>query len=248
MSEQLALPKLAMSQHFAELRSRILSIIIFFFLAFALCYYFASDIYHFLLQPFIDISPQGRKLIFTAPSEVFFSYLRLAFYASLFFSIPLSFCQLYLFLSPALYQHEKKLASLVLIFAPLFFIAGAMLAYYFIIPIALQFFASYENSFRHGDTAINMVLETKVSNYLDFVIDLLIGFGLAFLTPIAMLLLLKSKIISIEAIKKKRRYFIVAIFIISAILTPPDVFSQLILAIIMILLLELVLFFAKFYV
>jgi sec-independent protein translocase protein TatC len=235
------------SQHFAELRLRLIWVIGFFLLALIISYYFSQQIYAFLLEPFLSVSPSGRKLIFTSPSEVLFSYIRLAFYSAVFMTIPVAFLQLYLFLLPALYWQEKKVAFLLLLIAPLLFFIGAIFAYYLVIPLALKFFASYETSFFQANNAqINLVLEAKISNYLDFVLDILIGFGLAFLTPVALLLLIKTKIISIASIKNKRRYFIVAIFIISAILTPPDIFSQLILAIIMLFLLEIALFFAKF--
>lgn len=235
------------SQHFAELRLRLIWVVGFFLLSLAISYYFSQQIYAFLLEPFLSVSPSGRKLIFTSPSEVFFSYIKLSFYSAVFITIPVAFLQLYLFLLPALYWQEKKIAFLLLLIAPLLFFMGAIFAYYLVIPLALKFFASYETSFFQANTTqINLVLEAKISNYLDFVLDIFIGFGLAFLTPVVLLLFIKTKIISIASIKNKRRYFIVAIFIISAILTPPDIFSQLILAIIMLLLLEISLFFAKF--
>lgn len=235
------------SQHFAELRLRLIWVVGFFLLSLAISYYFSQQIYAFLLEPFLSVSPSGRKLIFTSPSEVFFSYIKLSFYSAVFITIPVAFLQLYLFLLPALYWQEKKIAFLLLLIAPLLFFTGAVFAYYLVIPLALKFFASYETSFFQANTTqINLVLEAKISNYLDFVLDIFIGFGLAFLTPVVLLLFIKTKIISIASIKNKRRYFIVAIFIISAILTPPDIFSQLILAIIMLLLLEISLFFAKF--
>ena len=237
------------AQHFAELRFRLLWVVGFFVISFLVAYYFANQIYAFLLEPFLSISPSGRKLIFTSPSEVFFSYVKLAFYTAIFVSIPIAFLQLYLFLLPALYWQEKKVAVLLLLVAPVLFFVGAIFAYYLVIPLALQFFASYETSFfstQSNVAQINLVLEAKISNYLDFVIDLFIGFGLAFLTPIVLLLLIKTKLIDIASIKNKRRYVIVVIFIISAILTPPDIFSQLILATIMLFLFEIALFFAKF--
>lgn len=235
------------SQHFAELRLRLIWVVGVFLLSLAISYYFSQQIYAFLLEPFLSVSPSGRKLIFTSPSEVFFSYIKLSFYCAVFISIPVAFLQLYLFLLPALYWQEKKVAFLLLLIAPLLFFMGAIFAYYLVIPLALNFFASYETSFFQANTTqINLVLEAKISNYLDFVLDIFIGFGLAFLTPVVLLLFIKTKIISIASIKNKRRYFVVAIFIISAILTPPDIFSQLILAIIMLLLLEISLFFAKF--
>jgi sec-independent protein translocase protein TatC len=236
-------------QHFAELRLRILWIIAFFAFSFCISYYFANQIYAFLLQPFLSISTTARKLIFTAPSEVFFSYIKLSFYSAIFVSIPVAFLQLYLFLLPALYLQEKKIAVLLLLISPLLFFLGAIFSYYFAIPLALKFFTSYETNFfstQSSGAEINLILEAKISNYLDFIIDILIGFGLAFLTPVMLLLLIKTKIIDISSIKNKRRYVIVAIFIIAAILTPPDIFSQLILAIIMILLFEISLLFAKF--
>ena len=158
----------------------------------------------------------------------------------------MAFLQLYLFLLPALYWQEKKVAFLLLLIAPLLFFMGAIFAYYLVIPLALKFFASYETSFFQANTTqINLVLEAKISNYLDFVLDIFIGFGLAFLTPVVLLLFIKTKIISIASIKNKRRYFIVAIFIISAILTPPDIISQITMAMPLLLMFEAVIIVAK---
>ena len=233
--------EMSLSSHFNELKQRTLFCIIFFIAIFIICYLFSSDIYQFLLHPFLEISQNldHRKLIYTSPTEAFMTYLKLSFYSSIFFSFPIFFAEIYLFLAPALYKNEKKKVLLTLFFSTFLFLFGAIFCYIFILPMALKFFSAYENI----GTATNempIFLETKISEYLNFTINLLFGFGIAFLTPIFLLFLIKSGFVKIKDLRSKRRYWIVVIFIISAILTPPDILSQISLAILLIVLFEIV--------
>jgi sec-independent protein translocase protein TatC len=233
--------EMSLSSHFNELKQRTLYCIIFFIIIFIICYLFSSDIYQFLLHPFLEISQNHdhRKLIYTSPTEAFMTYLKLSFYSSIFFSFPIFFAEIYLFLAPALYKNEKKKVLLTLFFSTFLFLFGAIFCYIFILPMALKFFSAYENI----GTATNempIFLETKISEYLNFTINLLFGFGVAFLTPIFLLFLIKSGFVKIKDLRSKRRYWIVVIFIISAILTPPDILSQISLAILLIVLFEIV--------
>ena len=229
-------------QHFAELRTRIIFWLFFFVTFFSLSYFFSQTIYNFLLQPFIDISENNlnRKIIYTSPAEAFLTYLKLSFYSALFFSMPIFISQIYLFLSPALYKNEKKNIFFLFFSSPFLFFCGAVFAYYLVLPQALKFFASFEYQGLSSNTNFTIQLETRISEYLNFVANLLFGFGIAFQLPILLLFLIKYDFLSTNDLRKKRKYWIVMIFILSAILTPPDVLSQISLAILLILFFEIV--------
>jgi sec-independent protein translocase protein TatC len=231
---------LTLQEHFLELRKRIIFCVIFFLSAFATCYFFSEKIYEFLLQPFADISQNihNRKLIYTSPTEAFLTYLKLSFTSALFFSFPIFAAEIYLFIAPALYKNEKKNILLVFFFSPFLFLCGAIFAYYFILPAAFTFFSSFENQGFTASQTLPLQLEIKISEYLNFVSNLLFGFGIAFQLPILLLFLIKLDCLSANDLRKKRRYWIVIIFIVAAILTPPDILSQLSLVIPMIFLFE----------
>jgi sec-independent protein translocase protein TatC len=238
--------EMSIASHFNELKQRIKFCIIFFVLFFIICYFSSSKIYQFLLQPFIEISQNidHRKLIYTSPTEAFTTYLKLSFYSAIFFSFPIFLAEIYLFLAPALYKNEKKNVLIILFFSSFLFLLGAIFCYYLILPLALKFFSAFENTASTTDK-LPIYLETKISDYLNFTINLLFGFGLAFLSPIFLLFLIKSGVVKIKDLRNKRRYWIVVIFIISAILTPPDVLSQISLAILLIILFEIVILIGK---
>lgn len=237
----------SLQKHFAELKRRILFSVIFFAASFFISYFFSEKIYQFLLQPFAEISSQeqNRRLIYTSPTEAFTTYIRLSFISSLFFSFPIFIAEFYLFLSPALYKNEKKNILFIFFFSPFLFLFGAIFAYEFILPLTLQFFASFETQGFAEVSNFPIQLEIKISEYLNFLINLLFGFGIAFQSPILLLFLIKVGLLSVNDLKKKRRYWIVIIFVMAAILTPPDVLSQISLSILMILLFEIVILISK---
>jgi len=241
--------EMTIGSHFNELRSRAMVCVLCYVVIFAICYFFSKEIYHFLLQPFIDVSQnnQNRKLIYTSPTEAFMTYLKLSFYSSLFFSFPIFFAEIYLFLSPALYKNEKKNILFTLFFSSFLFLFGAIFCYFFILPMALKFFSSFENLSSINDSTLPILLETKISDYLNFTINLLFGFGIAFLSPILLLFLIKGGYVKVKDLRSKRRYWIVIIFILSAILTPPDILSQISLAILLIILFEIVILLGKYF-
>ena len=241
--------EMTIGSHFNELRSRAMICILFYIVIFVLCYLFSKEIYHFLLKPFIEVSQnnQNRKLIYTSPTEAFMTYLKLSFYSSLFFSFPIFFAELYLFLSPALYKNEKKNILLTIFFSSFLFLFGAIFCYFFILPMALKFFSSFENLSSVDDSTLPILFETKISDYLNFTINLLFGFGIAFLSPILLLFLIKGGYVKVKDLRSKRRYWIVIIFILSAILTPPDILSQISLAILLIILFEIVILLGKYF-
>lgn len=241
--------EMTIGSHFNELRSRAMICILFYIVIFVLCYLFSKEIYHFLLKPFIEVSQNNhnRKLIYTSPTEAFTTYLKLSFYSSLFFSFPIFFAELYLFLSPALYKNEKKNILLTIFFSSFLFLFGAIFCYFFILPMALKFFSSFENLSSVDDSTLPILFETKISDYLNFTINLLFGFGIAFLSPILLLFLIKGGYVKVKDLRSKRRYWIVIIFILSAILTPPDILSQISLAILLIILFEIVILLGKYF-
>lgn len=236
---------MTLKNHLSELRTKIIFCTIFFFIAFFVSYFFAEKIYEFLLQPFFKISAldEHRRLIYTSPAEAFITYLKLSFYSALFFSFPILASQFYFFISPGLYENEKKNILLILFFCPFLFLFGAFLAYFLILPLALNFFVSFE--IQGSVASLPIQLEARISEYLHLVINLLFGFGIAFQLPIMLIFLIKVGLLSNEGLRKRRKYWVVAIFTIAAVLTPPDILSQLSLAIPMMFLFEIVVLVSK---
>ena len=232
--------------HLVELKKRVTISLLFYIVAVIVCYQFAADIYQFLLNPLSDLLSQNqdRKIIFTGLAEAFFSYLKLEFFSAFVISLHIFILQIYLFFVPALYENEKRIFTVLLILSPLLFILGSICVYYFVFPVAWKFFMSFESSGLNG--SIPIVLESKVSEYLSLVINMIIAFGLAFQIPVILIILSILNIIDVKWLKKNRKISIVIIFIIAAVLTPPDVISQIILAFPMMALYEMSICFCKY--
>ena len=233
--------------HLKELRQRVLWSVAAFILAFAVCYYFSQQIYAFLAQPLADILSQQsggeRRMIFTALYEAFFTYLKVAFFGAVFFSFPMWATQLWLFVAPGLYRSEKRAIMPFLVASPFLFLLGAALAYYFIFPLAWKFFISFETP--PGSGGIPVQLEAKVGEYLSLVMHMILAFGIAFQLPVLLTLLVKVGILNVESLRKGRRYAIVGMFVVAAVITPPDIISQIGLAVPLILLYEISIFAAR---
>jgi sec-independent protein translocase protein TatC len=208
-------------------------------LLFFIFYLFADNIYNFLVQPYANAveGEEGRRLIFTALHETFFTYIKVALFAALFISLPFLLIQLWIFVAPGLYKNEKNVVVPYLLATPILFILGSALVYYLIMPLAIKFFLSFESI--GGNGALPIQLEAKVNEYLSLIMRLILAFGLCFQLPVALTLMARVGLVSSEGLKKNRKYVIVGIFAIAAILTPPDPISQIGLGIPILLLYEL---------
>jgi len=237
--KQKELVKKSFDEHYKDLKFRIILAFVFFVICTTACFFIAEEIYNILILPLAKIfgNQHDRKLIFTGLTEGLTTYMKLSLYAGFILSFPFTIAQIYLFLAPGLYRKEKIIFLLYIFFSILLFILGAAIVYFLIIPEAWKFFLSFEK-FDFG-SGLPIILEARISEYLDLILDLIIGFGIAFQLPIILVLLMSLNIINVTALIKFRRYAIVIIFIIAAILTPPDVFSQIMLALPLLLLYEI---------
>lgn len=227
--------KAPLLDHLIELRKRLLLSVIALGLGFAVSFYFAKQIFGFLVQPLLQ-SGQG-KLVYIDIFEAFFTEIKVAFFASLMIAFPVLAVQIWRFVAPGLYKNEKRAFLPFLLMTPVLFTAGAALAYYIAIPIALRFLLGFT-----GDVGgVTQEALPGVGNYLDFVTKFILGFGIAFLLPVLLMLLEAAGIVTRKQLSGARRYAIVGAFAISAVLTPPDIVSQLLLAVPLCLLYELAL-------
>lgn len=237
--EDLDESKAPLVSHLAELRKRLIISVGFLLICFFIAFYFSQPIYNFLAAPLTNVwgDGSGRKMIFTALHEQFFTQVKVAFFAALCISFPLISAQLWMFIAPGLYKNEKRAFMPFLVATPFLFALGASFVYYVVLPVAIKFFMGFEQVSTNGGPQIQ--LEAKVSEYLSLVMQLIFAFGLCFELPIVLTLLSKVGITSSAGLKAKRRYAIVIAFFVAAILTPPDPLSQIGLAIPIIILYEI---------
>ena len=237
--------KMTLIDHLIELRNRLLIASCSFLVLFFLCFIQFTDnnqnladiVYVFLQEPLADqLSENGGRMIYTALHEGFFTQVKVAFFISISITFPILLIQVWKFVAPGLYQNEKKAFMPFLIATPILFFIGASMVYYIVIHLAWDFFLSFQVSSING--ALPIELEPRISEYLSLVMKLIFAFGICFELPVILLLLTKSGILSPEDLAQKRKYAILIAFILAAILTPPDVISQVLLALPIIILYE----------
>jgi len=238
------LQEMTLIDHLTELRKRLLWSFLYIIIIFIICFYFASDLFYFLAKPLVNLlqTEKGQGFIYTALQEAFFTELKIAFFFALFFAFPLIAIQIWKFIAPGLYRNEKNAFLPFLIATPILFFAGGAMVYYLIAPVAWNFFLSYQNM---SNTGVPIRLEAKMGEYLSLMMRFIFAFGLAFQLPVVLGLMAKVGIVNYNSLKKFRKYAIVIAFLAAAFLTPPDPFSQISLALPIILLYEISIYIAK---
>lgn len=216
--------ELPLTEHLRELRQRLIKAFAFIIAGIVISYFFINEIFNFFSFPILSVMPQGKTLIFTSFPEAFIVYLKLAIVCGLMLSSPFWIYEMWLFIVPGLYAHEKKIVSLVSLISSVFFVAGALFGYFIVFPPAFKFLSQYG-----GD---KITLMPSVSEYFDFMIRSLLGFGIAFLLPVVIGICGYLGILSVDMLKNGRKYAVIIILVIAALLTPtPDVINQFMLAV-----------------
>lgn len=221
----------ALTVHITELRKRIMWCFLAMVIGTAGCYLFKEHIYAFLVQPLAHAMGEGgtNRMIFTNLPEMFFTYLRISFFAGCFITFPFILWQVWIFVAPGLYKNEKMVFFPYLVATPVLFLLGGALVYYFLMPTAWAFFLQFQST--GAETVLPIQLEQKVGEYLDIVMTLIFAFGLSFQLPVLLTLMARTGIVGSAALRNARKYAIVGVFSLAAIITPPDVISQISLAI-----------------
>jgi sec-independent protein translocase protein TatC len=225
--------KMPLFQHLEELRTRVLICCLAVGAGFVVCYFFSARIFEILMRPWIAAMPPGQpaKLIYTAPHEAFFVYMKVSFIAGTILAAPVILWEIWRFAAPGLYENEKRYMLPVVLFSSFCFIAGVLFGYFVVIPIAFKFFASFSSEY------ITPMLRT--TEYLAFANKMLLSFGMAFQLPVFAFFLAKMGVLSADSLKRKRKWAIILIFVAAAVLTPsPDVVSQLLMAMPLLILYE----------
>ena len=225
--------------HLIELRNRLMRSLLSVIVVFLGLVWFANDIYAFMAAPLVAQLPEGATMIATDVASPFFTPIKLTLVTSVFIAVPMILYQVWGFIAPGLYKHERKLIMPLLFSSSLLFYAGVSFAYFVVFPLVFGFFTSIAPE--------GVEVATDIASYLDFVLALFMAFGIAFEIPVAIILLCWTGATDPESLKKKRPYIVVAAFVVGMMLTPPDIISQTLLAIPMCLLFEVGLFFTRFY-
>ncbi|TMM45707.1 twin-arginine translocase subunit TatC [Colwellia ponticola] len=225
--------------HLLELRNRLLRSVLGVLIVFCCLVYFAQDIYQYVAQPLLSVMPQGSQMIATDVASPFFAPFKLTLVLSLFIAMPFVLYQIWSFVAPGLYSNEKRLIAPLMLGSTLLFYAGIAFAYFLVFPVVFAFFTSVAPE--------GVVIATDISSYLDFILKLFFAFGVAFEIPIAIILMCWTGITTPDSLREKRAYVVVGAFVIGMLLTPPDIISQTMLAVPMLLLFEVGILIASIY-
>ncbi len=225
--------------HLVELRVRLIWVIGVMVLGAGVCFLFVDEIYSFLVQPLAQSMDAGdtNRLIYTGLTEAFFTYLKVAFFSGIFLTFPVLLMQVWVFVAPGLYRSERKIFLPFFFATPVLFFAGGACVYYVVLPMAWPFFLSFQST--GADMALPIQLEARVSEYLDLIMMLIFSFGLCFQLPVLLTLLGRAGLVSAAFLVRQRKYAVIVTFIIAAFLTPPDMISQIFLALPLLALYEL---------
>ncbi len=232
-------PEESFVSHLVELRDRVIRALVVVLLMFGVCFYFSGEIMKFLSLPLYEALPAGSRPVFTDQAGAFFTLTKVSFMSALLLSLPWVLYQAWAFVAPGLYEHERRFA-LPLMFSSVFFlVVGISFAYTFVLPAAYKFFIAM--SARTGADTLQ-----DLQRYWDFTLAIFFGFGLTFEVPVVQMLLVKAGIVTADQLRQARRYVVVGAFVVAAVLTPPDVLSQFMLAVPLVLLYELGIYLAKY--